>query len=97
MAERCCCWSLKVEGRIGIELVLCFHPVPEVQYIELQGIANWLRANRMAVNVSKTKFILFHTRGKKINEDDLKIVLNMNEIGKIEDPQLIFPLERIHS
>ena len=51
----------------------------------------------MAVNVSKTKFILFHTRGKKINEDDLKIVLNMNEIGKIEDPQLIFPLERIHS
>ena len=33
MAERCCCWSLKVEGRIGIELVLCFHPVPEVQYI----------------------------------------------------------------
>ena len=64
---------------------------------ELRGIANWLRANRMAVNVSKTKFILFHTRGKKINEDDLKIVLNMNEIGKIEDPQLIFPLERIHS
>ena len=50
---------------------------------ELQKIANWLRSNRMAVNVSKTKFILFHTRGKKINEDELNVVLNMNEIGKI--------------
>ena len=40
------------------------------------------------MNVSKTKFILFHTIGKKINEDELNVVLNMNEIGKtkIEDP-----------
>ena len=64
---------------------------------ELQKIANWLRANRMAINVSKTKYILFHTRGKKIIENELKIVLNTNEIGKIEKPELIFPLERIHS
>ena len=64
---------------------------------ELQKIANWLRANRMAINVSKTKFILFHTKGKKINEDDLKVVLNMNEIVQTEEPDLIFPLERIHS
>ena len=64
---------------------------------ELQNIANWLRANRMAINVSKTKFILFHTRGKHIEEDDLKVVFNMNKLGKDEDPNLIFPLERIHS
>ena len=60
---------------------------------ELQKIANWLRSNRMAVNVSKTKFILFHTRGKKINEDELNVVLNMNEIGKIlksKIPSLFF-------
>ena len=48
---------------------------------ELQKIANWLRANRMAINVSKTKYILFHTRGKKIIENELKIELNTNEIG----------------
>ena len=60
---------------------------------ELQKIANWLRSNRMAVNVSKNKLILFHTRGKKTNEDDLNVVLNMNEIGKtkIEDPALKNP------
>jgi hypothetical protein len=33
---------------------------------ELKKIARWFRANKMAVNVSKTKFIIFHTKGKKI-------------------------------
>ncbi len=32
----------------------------------LQKIANWFRANKMAVNTVKTKFIVFRTRGKYI-------------------------------
>ena len=32
---------------------------------ELQKLANWFRANKMAVNISKTKYIIFRTRGKK--------------------------------
>jgi hypothetical protein len=32
---------------------------------KLKGVARWFRANKMAVNVSKTKFIIFHMRGKK--------------------------------
>ncbi len=31
---------------------------------ELTKIARWFRTNQMAVNVSKTKFIIFHTREK---------------------------------
>ena len=31
---------------------------------EIQKIANWFRANKMAVNISKTKYIIFHGRGK---------------------------------
>ena len=27
--------------------------------IEIQKLANWFRANKMAVNVSKTKYIIF--------------------------------------
>jgi hypothetical protein len=62
---------------------------------ELQKIANWFRANKMAVNISKTKFIIFHGKGKKIDLNGLEIVFNENEIGKVPDPNLITPLERI--
>ena len=33
--------------------------------IEIQKLANWFRSNKMAVNISKTKFIIFRTKGKK--------------------------------
>jgi len=62
---------------------------------EIQKIANWFRANRMAVNISKTKFIIFHGRGKRVNMNNLQLVYNNNEIGKPEDPSLITPLERV--
>ncbi len=34
---------------------------------ELQKIANWFRSNKMAINTSKTKFIVFRTRGKRVS------------------------------
>ena len=34
---------------------------------ELCKIATWFRANKMAVNTNKTKYMLFHTKGKKID------------------------------
>jgi hypothetical protein len=34
---------------------------------EIKKIARWFRANKMAVNVGKTKYIIFHARGKPIN------------------------------
>jgi hypothetical protein len=48
----------------------------------------------MAVNTSKTKFILFKTKGKKI-PNDANIVFNCNEFGKEENPNQIYKLERI--
>ena len=32
---------------------------------EIQKIANWFRTNKMSVNVSKTKYIIFRPRGQK--------------------------------
>jgi hypothetical protein len=46
---------------------------------ELQKIAVWFRANKMAVNTSKTKFIVFRTRGKVINPDECVLFFNNNE------------------
>ncbi len=64
---------------------------------ELNKIANWFRANKMAVNTAKTKFIVFRTRGKIINPTDCHLVYNGNEIGQPEDPSMVYDIERIHN
>jgi hypothetical protein len=48
---------------------------------ELQKISDWFCSNKMAVNTSKTKFIVFRTGGKPINPDECKVVFNSNETG----------------
>jgi hypothetical protein len=60
-------------------------------------MSNWFRANKMAVNISKTKFIIFHRKGKNVNLNGQTVLFNENEIGKVNNPNLITPLERIHN
>ena len=62
--------------------------------IEIKKLANWFRANKMAVNIGKTKFIIFHPKSKKVELNGKQIVYDNNEIGKRIDPLLIIPLER---
>jgi Reverse transcriptase (RNA-dependent DNA polymerase) len=62
---------------------------------EIQKLAMWFRTNKMCVNTSKTKFIIFHTRGKKVDLAGKTVIFNNNEIGKPVDSNLITPLERI--
>jgi hypothetical protein len=64
---------------------------------ELQKIANWYRSNKMAVNTSKTKFMIFRTHGKVVNPNDCHVVYNANEIGKQADPSQIMSIDRIHN
>ena len=63
---------------------------------EINKLANWFRANKMALNISKTKYIIFHTKGKKLNTTENTIVYDENEIGKPHNPSLVTPLERFH-
>jgi len=67
-----------------------------IMYIntELQKILNWFL---MAINTSKTKFILFRTKGKIVDDNVCKVFFNNNEIRKTEDPNLIYPIEKIHN
>ena len=62
---------------------------------EIQKMALWYRANKMMVNTSKTKFIIFHNKGKKI-ENVSNLIYNSNEHGK-NDPNLIGQISRISS
>jgi hypothetical protein len=49
----------------------------------------------MAVNIGKTKFIIFHNRGKNVNMNGREIVYDDNE-PLADDPHLVVPLERYH-
>jgi hypothetical protein len=59
---------------------------------ELQKIALWFKANKMAVNTAKTKYIVFRTQGKYVNNDLCRLVFNNNVPGVPEDPNLIHKL-----
>ena len=39
---------------------------------ELKKLNQWLCANRLALNVNKTNFVLFHTLNKPIKENNIK-------------------------
>jgi len=57
----------------------------------------WFRANKLAVNVSKTKYIIFHSRQKRLNKNICKVYFDNNDIGSPVDNGLFTELGRISS
>jgi hypothetical protein len=68
-----------------------------IKYVncELQKMANWFRANKMSLNASKTKYIIFRTQNKPVDPQICNVVYNSTELGLPDDPALIFPIDRI--
>ena len=60
---------------------------------EIQSMALWYKSNKMAVNTSKTKYIIFHSKGKKVDKYP-DIIYNNNERGKF-DINLMTKIERV--
>ncbi len=66
--------------------------------VELNKLAVWFKTNKMAVNVSKTNYIIFHNKGKKVNLDGRELIFNSNDPNVTNpDPTLIQKIERIHN
>ena len=61
--------------------------------LELQKMGTWLRANKLSINASKTKIMIFHPKNKLV--PDVDFFFNNNDIDKPENPDLIYPIERI--
>ena len=67
----------------------CFKTLNEILQIEMKKITNWLNVNKLSLNTTKTKFILFRSRNKKskhdlnisINEENIKQVKNITFLG----------------
>jgi hypothetical protein len=65
--------------------------------LELNKLAVWFKANKMAVNVSKTNYIIFHTRGKKVELNGLNVIFNSNDPDSANpDPGGFQIIERIY-
>ncbi len=65
--------------------------------VELKSWAAWFRSNKMKVNTSKTKYIIFHTKGKKVETNGKVLIYDDNDNDLNHEPSLITPLDRIHS
>ena len=62
---------------------------------ELSNIYDWLSANKLSLNTAKTKFMIFHTKNKripnpilKINNIEIERVTQFNFLGLIIDCNL---------
>ena len=52
---------------------------------ELINIAKWLSANKLTLNINKTKYIMFTSRKKRIPvNDSLKLCFYKNPIKRVE-------------
>jgi hypothetical protein len=51
----------------------------------------------MALNTSKTKYIIFHNKGKKVDIQGLSIVIDENTNPLINDPTKIHTIDRIYN
>ena len=59
--------------------------------------ASWFISNKMSVNVNKTKYIIFHTEGKKIPPSLNQVVFDCNIPNTPHDPSLVYTLDCIHN
>ena len=50
---------------------------------EHHKVNDWLVANRLSLNVDKTKYIIFHNSRKEISNFSLNLILNHGEIEKV--------------
>jgi len=60
-----------------------FDSLYKVANSEMVNIDNWLIANKPAINVNKTKHIVFRTSNNKLPPPGLKIVLRNKHIERV--------------
>ncbi len=78
------------DDTVGLANINNLNTLVEQITSEIEKIARWFRANRMEVNISKTKFIDFHTKGRSIG-DNIQLLYDDNEQGG-HNPNLIKPI-----
>jgi hypothetical protein len=63
---------------------------------EITEIACWFHTNKMAVNISKTKFIIFYTRGKLLVMRNMALIYMLTNLA-LTTLAVFYPIEQFHN
>ena len=50
---------------------------------EILGVSEWFKANKLTLNIAKTKFMIFGTPNKTKSLDQIKIKIDDKEINQV--------------
>jgi Mg2+ and Co2+ transporter CorA len=64
---------------------------------EINKMAIWFRSNKLAVNITKTKYMSFRSKGKKLPANLPDLIFNENEPNSQFDINKVSILERFHN
>jgi hypothetical protein len=65
--------------------------------MELKKLALWFKANKLVLNSSKTKYMIFRTKNKAINMQNKSIFIDFNDPNSVHDNDKIICLQRVHN
>jgi hypothetical protein len=65
--------------------------------LELKKLALWFKANKLVLNISKTKYMIFCTKNKAINMQNKSIFIDLNDPNSVYDNDKIICLQRVHN
>ena len=68
--------ALYVQAKTQIEVMLDLR-------VELAIMSKWLRANKLALNMDKTKYLIFGSRQMLIDKPDLNLMVNGKKIERV--------------
>ena len=66
----------------------CLKTINEVIQTEINKVSEWLNVNKLSLNITKTKFILFRSSNKK-PKYDVKITINDKNIERVKNTNFL--------
>ena len=66
----------------------CLEAINEVVQTEINKVTEWLNVNKLSLNITKTKFILFRSINKK-PKHDVKITINNMNIDQVKSTNFL--------
>ena len=64
------------------------HTLTKTVNEELKNVSGWLKANKLSLNIKKTRLLIFKTRNKKTNHQ-INITLNNANIKQVESAKFL--------